>query len=255
MKKETDLILSNIFFSVCPLFISSYNIALLSAERQIAINNPLKYNSTRMCQNLPWLFLAEWLVVCCAMIMLPFSSSTEGMLCQVSSNWTESAVWPYIPIYQATVSILIPVFIMVICYGRAWLFLQRSSNSLRESGVRAAHDRNLHNLRMAQTNIFRTCTLVLLVFLVCWIPSEIAFVMYALGYTTSRSAKLFYRIGLMTIYLNSGLNPYIYAYRYKLFIQQLKVLCAKAIGKDRVDMSSFDVHTRTQFDTTDSSKY
>ena len=162
-----------------------------------------------------------------AMVILPLGTEFENGRCAVSKRMQNSISYSqYIPIYQIMVILIIPLSIMVVCYGRSWYYLKRSSKLLREVGVRVLDDTNIHNLRMAQTNLLKTCSMILVVYMLCWIPFEMAFIMYALGYQ-SKLTRIVNVVGTITSVMNSGFNPYIYAYRYGHFKRQLHYLLAR----------------------------
>ena len=214
-------------FSACIIVVSTYNMVVLAAERQFAITRPFLFNPDKVFKLLPYIFTAEWLVVMGALVILPLGTEFENGHCAVSKGFQNSnAFLQYIPIYHIMVILVIPISVMVVCYGRSWYYLKRSSKLLREIGVRVLDDMNIHNLRMAQKNLLKTCSMILVVYLLCWLPLEVAFIMYALSYQ-SKVTTIFNVVGKITSVMNSGLNPYIYAYRYGHFKRQLRYLLTK----------------------------
>ena len=78
-------------------------------------------------------------------------------------------------------------------------------------------------LRMAQMNIFQTCLITIIFFLACWVSKDSALFLYRTG-TYSHLNNYHYAIGRLMIVVNSGLNPYIYAAKYKEYQQQVLYL-------------------------------
>ena len=123
--------------------------------------------------------------------------------------------------YFVVIAIGIPISVMVVCYTRMIYALYRSSRSLGTS-----NSANSDKLRLAQQNIFQTCLIMIVVFLVCWITFEAGAVMYILKiYKDLKGTHC--TIGTLLILLNSGVNPYIYVFRYEDFKMQLRKLMAK----------------------------
>ena len=124
--------------------------------------------------------------------------------------------WDGLTAYSVAVAIGIPITVMCICYSRMIYALYKSSRSLGTS-----NSVNSDKLRLAQQNIFQTCLIMIAVFLVCWITYEVAAILYILRYYTNFAGTHFTVGSLLTI-LNSGINPYIYVFRYEDFKMQLR---------------------------------
>ena len=121
----------------------------------------------------------------------------------------------------------IPISVMVVCYTRMIYALYKSSRSLG-----ASNSANSDKLRLAQKNIFQTCLIMIVFFLVCWIPYEVAVIMFVNFYT--HFSDTHYTIGALLIVLNSSINPYIYVFRYDDFKIQLRKMIMKENEKNKL---------------------
>ena len=130
-------------------------------------------------------------------------------------------LWDGLTAYLVATAIGIPISVMVVCYTRMIHALYKSSRSLGTS-----NSANIDKLRLAQKNIFQTCLIMIVVFLICWITFEAAAIMYISKIYTNLNGTLF-TIGSLLTTLNSGINPYIYVFRYEDFKMQLRKLAAR----------------------------
>ena len=132
----------------------------------------------------------------------------------------------YVP-YSLVFATLLPTFIMVVCYTRMILALAQSAKNTKMTKSKSgAHDPNVaqvDKLRMAQMNIFQTCLITLVFFIACWLSKDTALFLYHTD-VYSHLNNYHYAIGRLMIIVNSGLNPYIYAARYKEYQQQVLYL-------------------------------
>ena len=129
----------------------------------------------------------------------------------------DTIFWDGLSAYLCAVAIGIPISVMTVCYGRIILALYRSARSIGASTNSATSDK----LRLAQMNIFQTCLIMILVFLVCWLTFESAVVLYIFKIYTNLTGT-HYTIGSLLTILNSGINPYIYVFRYDDFKKQFR---------------------------------
>ena len=206
------------------LLTSSFNMTLLSIERQFAIVNPLQYDPWKVLKRLPYIFVAEWLFCIGALTVLPSYTTIKDGVCLVGVLMFSTPLWNIYPSYELTLAIVIPLIITTICYSRMFYALHQSTKMSKcDSGILQSSGANIHKLRLAQINIFKTCFSMLVVFLVCWTTMESAVVLFICNIYTSLS-NLHYTIGRLAVILNSCLNPYIYAIRYDDFRQQVLIL-------------------------------
>ena len=139
--------------------------------------------------------------------------------------------WDILSTYTVAVAMCIPISVMVVCYTRMIYALYKSSRSLG-----ASNSANSDKLRLAQKNIFQTCLIMIVFFLVCWITYEVAVIMFVNFY--SNFSNTHYIIGKLLIIFNSCINPYIYVFRYDDFKIQLRRITNSKEKKKCVPKSS-----------------
>ena len=148
----------------------------------------------------------------------------------------------YVP-YSLIFATLIPMIVMVYCYTNMIIALTQSANNTRMRNATLAKHQNtaqVDKLRMAQMNIFQTCFITILFFLSCWLSKDSALILYKAGVYPHLN-NYHYAIGRLLIVANSGLNPYIYAIRYKDFQNQFLNL----VGLRRAPGSIYMSNSRT----------
>ena len=210
--------------SMYALYASTYNLTCLTIERYRAIINPLHYNNEVVLRRLPYIFVSIWLLTCLGTVYIPIATVMKDGVCVMAAKMRGNWLWDFYPVYSLVIALLIPGLIMVVCYVRMFLVLRRSLRNIRAAG-NGCHDvQNIDKLRLAQRNIFETCFVIMLFYLVCWITKDSALLLYASN-VYSDIGNVHYTIGRLMIVVNSCLNPYIYGIRYNDFKQQLKHLC------------------------------
>ena len=103
-----------------------------------------------------------------------------------------------------------------------WLTCRRSRlSSLTES----QSDKTSKKLKDAEMNLYHTCLLLVLIFVLCWTNNVIVVMLYMLGVLENLSGT-YYHVTVALVIFNSCLNPFVYAFRYKEFQNRLKeVFC------------------------------
>ena len=205
--------------SATTMYASSYNILLLSIERCYAIIKPLQYDGASVRKRLPYLFAVDWCFSILVMSVAPATSVLIGETCYPAYKLLISNYVQHYSIYEMSFGILVPFVISFICYAAMFRALSQStkfSGGDTQSG-------NLHKRRLSQINIFKTCLVVVIVFVICWSIPESALLLKSMDvYTTLNNTH--FSLGRVAVILNSCLNPYIYVVRYDDFKVQLRSL-------------------------------
>ena len=119
----------------------------------------------------------------------------------------------------------IPLVVSVACYTRMLLVLRQSE---RKSKLLVDfQSQSIHKLRLAQLNVFKTCLMVLISFVICNMTLQSAVFLFIFGYYKTLSSNHF-TFGYLLVLLNSCLNPFIYATLYTDDKQQVHKLIGRA---------------------------
>ena len=145
--------------------------------------------------------------------------------CLIGVGMVTTWFWEIYPTYEFVISTAVPLVVSVACYARMLHVLSQSAQQSNQ--VSDSKGSSVHKLRLAQMNVFKTCLLVLVSFIVCYMTLESAVLLFIFGYYKTLSSNHF-TIGYLLVILNSCLNPYIYAIRYDDFKQQFIHLVSRA---------------------------
>ena len=202
---------------------STYNMVALTIERHFAIVDPLHYDAEKVKKRLPFIFAFVWIYCYGAMAYLSTTTIYRDSFCFIINRIFRTVFWEHMPTYLCCVQIGLPVVVIVFCYSRMFHALYSSSRSF---GNKSARNANADKLRLAQLNIFQTCLIMITMFLICWLSLNSAILLFIFKVYTDLSGTHF-SIGNILVILNSGINPYIYVFRYDDFKIQLKKLLLK----------------------------
>ena len=196
----------------------------MTIERHFAIVDPLGYDSSKVRRRLPYVFVGSWLFVLGALVgFVPYSTTIIGDGCIIAYKMQRRWTWDYYGGHAVAVAIGIPMTVMVVCYTRMILALRESTTTLHAGNdvIADVKSNNVHKLRLAQMNIFKTCLLMIGFFLTCWLTKDAALILYIMGvYDDTSNAH--WSVGQLLILMNSCFNPYIYFIRYEEFKTQLR---------------------------------
>ena len=127
--------------------------------------------------------------------------------------------------YSAIVSFGIPATIMIVCYVRMF-FVLNTSRKMFDS-KESIGTTSEHKLRLAQMNIFKTCVIIVTVYMASFSTEQSSTFLYLIGYYHKIGTHT--HIGNLFMTFNSSINPVVYAMQYDYFKIRLKAMCRKRI--------------------------
>ena len=128
--------------------------------------------------------------------------------------------------YAIVVSFGIPFTIIVFCYSHMFIALNESQKKFNSGNIESS---STDKLRLAQMNIFKTCVIIVIVYLTAWITAQSSIVLYLIGYYNTLG--LHDQIGDTLITFNSCVNPFVYVIKYDDFKIRFKFLMSKPNNK------------------------
>ena len=98
---------------------------------------------------------------------------------------------------------ILPLIILVDCYGRiVWVLHRRINTNTTESQSNLG-DKFL----LARKNTIKTFLLVGLCFIICWIQNQVYYLIFNLGYDVNWNSP-YYQYTILMIFLNCTVNPW-----------------------------------------------
>ncbi|XP_022110741.1 nociceptin receptor-like [Acanthaster planci] len=203
---------------------STYNLVAISLERYGATCHPACHRNRLTGKRLSCTMVGVW--ICGWLPEAPILWTTY------SSNDSCHATWPS-HLVQAVTGILIllwelviPISIMIFAYTKVSLELRKRS----KARVRNNDARKM--LSKANMNVTKTLVVVAICFAVCWIPTDVNYILLNLGLNGNSTDSVFYQATGAIVVINLCINPIIYCFTYDRFKKQLrKMVCGGCIGR------------------------
>ena len=132
--------------------------------------------------------------------------------------WPNALLRRIVGVFLVCISFILPLSILLICYGRIiWILTRRIDSNF--SKTRNQNDK----FELARTNTLKTLMTVALAFIICWSNNQIYYLMYNLGYHVNWNGT-YYKFTVLMVFLNCTINPFIYLIKYQDFQKALKSL-------------------------------
>ncbi|KAM9496890.1 trace amine-associated receptor 6-like [Clarias gariepinus] len=200
---------------------STYTIALIAVDRYLALSNPFLYTNkisrNNMC-NLIYFNLVLFLVNSIAFYYFN-GIFTDYVMCPGECLLTVSQVWFVIDLIY---SFLFPLSIIIIFYTLVFVIAKKHATAIRElnnhkwSKTQKVTSHSMKSERKAA----KVLGILVCVFLVCLLPY---FVYSLLGDIVESQSEIAHKV-LIIMYLNSTINPFIYALFYPWFRRCIKLI-------------------------------
>ncbi|XP_030648043.1 trace amine-associated receptor 8a-like [Chanos chanos] len=216
---ETCWYFGEIFCSIFPLVVTTVvsgslgNLIFISIDRYIAVSDPLLYSTkvtikrVIICISVIWLYSLIYSVAVLSNHMFyPETRNTCYGECLFVSNFT----WAIVDLILSLISpctVVISLYLRIYCVAK---YQAQVINSIT-TGV-SVGGKGLTLLK-SERKAAKTLGIVVFVYLLCWIPYYINGL--SMGSVTSESVVMTFLLWLM--YMNSCMNPLIYALFYPWF--------------------------------------
>ena len=182
--------------------------------------------------------LDTWYLIQFFLTLIPWFQVVSGR-CLAYAFWPSALFNSTFGVSVIFILFVIPLIILMYCYGRiVWVLTSRIDAELVTSPQGNSSDNKMQtNIRdkfqLARQNTIKTFLLVGLCFIICWSNDQIFFLMFNLGYDVDFNG-IYYKFGVLMVFLNCTINPLIYLIKYRDFQHALKEL----FGCDRVESNS-----------------
>ena len=142
------------------------------------------------------------------------------------------------------IEFLIPLFILIYCYGRIVWVLSRRIDSQFNSA-----ENQTDKFQITRRNTIKTFLLISICFILCWISEQVFIFMFNLGYPADFNG-VFYKVSVVIAFGNCTINPFVYLIKYRDYQIALKELfsCQQLTVHDNSDISH-SIYTATRSTT------
>ncbi|XP_035385034.1 trace amine-associated receptor 13c-like [Electrophorus electricus] len=196
---------------------SIFNIALIAVDRYFALSKPFLYNKTVSLSTMCSVLLSIWILLFLYNIALQYFNG--GF---VSYDGPEdyflvlNQVWYLIDLFLIFV---IPLSVIVILYVQVFFIAKKHATAIRElnSHTRTQTSKNMSDSMKSERKAAKVLGILVSVFLACLLPY---FVYNLLG---NIELEPFQKV-LLLVYINSSINPVIYALFYPWFRRAVKLI-------------------------------
>ncbi|XP_022778805.1 neuropeptide FF receptor 1-like, partial [Stylophora pistillata] len=218
------------------LSVSIFTLSSMSIERCRGITNPLQPR-IKLQATLTWIILI-WIFAFSIFVPLMIVARPEGVFC--AENWLKNY---FRQAYTAVLFALqygIPLFVIVIAYHRIVIFLIRSRLPMLTT-INSRGEVIRHKTRSENVQIIRTLAVIVILFMVCMLPNQIAWLLIDFGGDSYQElSDAFWTCAEALLFLHSCINPIVYGSLTRQFRRGYMrffrhVFC---FGKANVDFST-----------------
>ncbi|KAM9495414.1 trace amine-associated receptor 6-like [Clarias gariepinus] len=207
--------------SVFNMIFSIYSIALISVDRYLAVSNPFLYTNKISVRLMCIVVNSNWCV--CVAYSITFyylnESSMTSLMCSGECVLFLSQEWPVIDLIFA---FIFPLSVIIIFYTQVFVIAKKHATAIRElnNHTRTKTQKITSHSMKSERKAAKVLGILVSVFLVCLLPYCVCSL---LGYVIEVQAETNLKLMIM-VYLNSTINPFIYALFYPWFRKCIKII-------------------------------
>ncbi|XP_039605660.1 trace amine-associated receptor 13c-like [Polypterus senegalus] len=216
------------FYTFCLVLLTSAsvnNLVLIAVDRYFALCDPFFYSS-KITNNLTLLLiLFSWIIALCYTVAVVYFKvnleDAEGFnKCSNNCLFVLSPAWGLIDLM---VSFLLPCFAMLCLYTRIFFVVKKHIRAIHSVTAQVGANNGKQKVAsFSERKAAKTLGIVVIVFFICWVPYHICTIIDS--YMDYSVPSLLMYIFSWLIYINSGMNPIIYALFYPWFKKSSKLI-------------------------------
>ena len=135
--------------------------------------------------------------------------------CLFQEYWPSPTFQAIFTIFVVFVEFIVPLIILVYCYGRIlWIIRKRIESKMARGKTQTA------KFELARNNVIKTLFIVVFFFFICYLGVEVLFISFNLGFKVDWNSS-YYKFTVIMVFLNCTINPFIYLVNYKDFQKAL----------------------------------
>ncbi|XP_053087629.1 trace amine-associated receptor 13c-like [Pangasianodon hypophthalmus] len=201
--------------------VSIYNITLIAVDRYFALSNPFLYINTMSRRTMCYVVYSNWCVCLTYVIAFCYFSGTflSFVICPGQCFLVLNQVGSVIDL---VVSLIFPLSVIIILYTLVFVIAKKHATAIRELNNHTqpkTQKLTSHSMK-SERKAAKVLGILVSVFLVCLLPY---FIFSLLGNVIEVQAETIHKV-IVLIYLNSAINPFIYALFYPWFRRCFKLI-------------------------------
>ncbi|XP_060761358.1 trace amine-associated receptor 13c-like [Neoarius graeffei] len=201
--------------------VSIYNIALIAVDRYLALSNPFLYMNHVSVRIILVVIVFDWgVLMVYNLALLYFNGNIMNvLLCPGECFYLVNEVWSVIDI---AFSLIFPLSVIIILYTRVFVIAKKHATAIRElnNHTQSKTQKITSHSMKSERKAAKVLGILVCVFLVCLLPY---FIYSLLGDVIEVQQETFHSV-IFIIYLNSTINPFIYALFYPWFRRCSKLI-------------------------------
>ncbi|XP_046729929.1 trace amine-associated receptor 13c-like [Silurus meridionalis] len=201
--------------------ISVYNVALISVDRYLSLSHPFFYMNRVSVRISCIVIVSDWCVLGIYIVtLICFTGNFTGsVMCPGECFLTVNEVWSVIDL---VVSFIFPLSVIIILYSRVFLIAKKHATAIRElnNHTRPQTQKITSHSMKSERKAAKVLGVLVAVFLACLLPY---FIYSLLGDVIKLQIEIIHKL-MMVVYLNSTINPFIYALFYPWFRRCIKLI-------------------------------
>ncbi|XP_077984704.1 neuromedin-U receptor 2-like [Glandiceps talaboti] len=204
---------------------SALNLVVITLERYCAIVYPFYHEFMFTDRRVIAMLITEWIIAAAFKSFNVYVQNFDHGHCKPGKAWRSPEFGRFVGISNVFAQYLVPLLVMSVAYSRCiYILITKKSGA----DVTTSEDQTRENsMKRASQNVLKMLILVFLAYAICWGPPQITFLVFCFGVKIDFGG-LFYNAGVVLGFVNTAINPFIYALKYKQFQKGLKhVFCSR----------------------------
>ncbi|XP_072550787.1 trace amine-associated receptor 13c-like [Salminus brasiliensis] len=224
----------NAFYCLCYVLISYYltnisiyTVALIAVDRYFALCNPFLYTKKATLSSMRIVVLCNWFVLLFYNVTLQYFNGHFGGTTLCPGDFLVlDEVWSLVDLL---LTFAFPCSVIIILYTLVFVIVRKHATAIRELNAltRTRTIKNMSDSMKSERKAAKSLGILVSVFLACLFPY---FIYTVLGNIIEVEVGSFQNL-LMLVYLNSAINPVIYALFYPWFRRCVKLTLTLQIFK------------------------
>ncbi|XP_058246920.1 trace amine-associated receptor 13c-like [Hemibagrus wyckioides] len=213
-----------LFISGVLMSLSIYNIALISVDRYVALSNPFLYTDTVSSRRMCIVIYSNCSVCLVYAITIFYLNFMDSLMCPGECNYYLNEVWSVIDLVK---TFIFPLSVIIILYTRVFVIAKKHATAIRElnNHTRPKTQKITSHSMKSERKAAKVFGILVSVFLVCLLPY---FIYSLLGNVIEIRTETIQKL-IIVSYLNSTINPFIYALFYPWFRRCIKLIITMRI--------------------------